>query len=231
MMGSDWRESARSGEAVALFDLDGTITRGDTYVAFLLAALASHPWRLAGCPGLAVAAARFRLGRLGNDGLKAQFLRTVLGGLGKEDVDSMAARFSVRCRGKMAKPAALGRIGWHRARGHRLVLVTAGLDIYAVPLGLALGFDDVVATRAGWDGGRLTGSLAGPNLRGGRKLDALEAAGLLPVSPHAESYAYCDHHSDLPLLCCARHRVAVDPTPRLAKLASLHGIRIERWRR
>ena len=92
----------------------------------------------------------------------------------------MAARCSVRCRGKMAKPAALGRIGWHRARGHRLVLVTAGLDIYAVPLGLALGFDDVVATRAGWDGGRLTGSLAGPNLRGGRKLDALEAAGVSP---------------------------------------------------
>lgn len=206
--------------AVAVFDLDGTVTRHDTYVAFLRLLMLRRR-RFARLPGLMVQAARFKLGRIGNDALKAAFLDGMGGGVTREALDGWMPGFVAGQRHQV-KHKALWRIGWHRERGDRLVLASASLDAYAVPFGLALGFDTVVATRVLWRDGRLDGRLAGPNLRGAAKVAALAEQGIRP------DYAYTDHHSDLPLLQAARFPVAVDPTPKLLALAG-SAIPVERW--
>jgi phosphoserine phosphatase len=60
---------------------------------------------------------------------------------------------------------------WHRAQGHRLVIVSASLDFYLSPVARDLDVDAVLATRlAVGPDGRLTGTYEGRNCRGHEKL-------------------------------------------------------------
>ena|SRR5665213_3354936 len=215
-------------EAVAIFDLDGTITRGDTYLAFLIHTLRRRPQRAIRLAGLLLAVARFKLGYLPNDELKSVFLRAIVGGSRRDEVAGHVDSFLPRCVRRMIKPAALARIEWHRSRGHRLVLASASVDLYVVPLGAHLQFDNTISSRTAWLDDRLTGALDGANLRGEAKLNAVrELLGESDKRP--EIFAYSDHHSDLPLLQFADQPVAVDPTSKLMASARANGIRIEHW--
>jgi HAD superfamily hydrolase (TIGR01490 family) len=220
---------AGAAETVAIFDLDGTITRHDTYLAFLLFVLARRPHRLAHCIAQSVTVLRFALGRASNDDLKRCLLRAVAGGLDRPSLDTLADRFAEQCCARMVKPAARQRIAWHRSQGHRLILATASLDLTAERIGQRLGFDATLATRAAWHDGRITGELASANLRGDHKLAAIQA--LYTACPMPHVFAYSDHHSDLPLLRFADHPTAVDPTRRLADSAQASGMAIEHWGR
>jgi phosphatidylglycerophosphatase C len=217
-----------STQAVAIFDLDGTIARGDTYLGFLLHVLRRRPRRVIRLVGLPLAVARFGLGRLSNAQLKSIFLTAIVGGSGREELARHVESYLPRCFDRMIKPAALARIEWHRARGDRLVLASASLDLYVEPLGSRLRFDRTISTRTAWLGDRLTGALDGANLRGESKLDAVREV-IGAAGPRPEIYAYSDHHSDLPLLLFADHAVAVDPSRELLASARVHGFKVEYW--
>jgi phosphatidylglycerophosphatase C len=94
-------------------------------------------------------------------------------------------------------------MAWHRAQGHRLILVSASLAIYLGPFARASGFDLVIATRLSTDDdGRLTGRLEGANVRGPEKARLLTAAlGDQPV----ELWAYGDSAGDRQMLAMADH--------------------------
>lgn len=215
--------------AVAVFDLDGTITRGDTYLAFLLHVLRRRPRRLFRSAGLPLAAARFALGDGSNDQLKSLFLATIAGGCTRQEMAAYTESFLPTYMRRKIKPEALTRIEWHRSRGHRLILASASLDLYTVPLSGLLRFDTTISTRAAWRGDVLTGALEGENLRGPAKLSAVRAA-IEGAGTRPEVFAYSDHHSDLPLLRFADHAVAVDPDTRLRVSAIADGMAIEYWK-
>jgi len=214
--------------AVAIFDLDGTLTRGDTFVSFLLYVLRRNPSRLCRCLGLPHKIVMFMVGRMPNDGLKSAFLSAILKGVGGDEINTYAAVFAERCIRDMIKPAALARINWHRARKHRLILASASVDLYVPLIANLLGFDETVCTRVDWLAGRLTGSLSGPNLRGTAKLDAVRRT--LGKERKPEIFAYSDSHWDLPLLTFADHGIAVDPDKILLREAPRSGIATEFWR-
>ncbi len=216
---------------IAVFDLDGTITHGDTFVAYLAYVLRHRPRRIAHCVTLAPLAAGFALGRVGNAEAKSRLLYAIAGGSWRGDIARFTKGFRDTRLPRMVKPAALRRIAMHRERGDTLVMATAGIDIYANAVGELLGFDHVLATRAVWDSDRLILGLDGPNLRGADKLAAVKAlrAALQPAT--ARLIAYSDHHSDLPLLRHADEGIAVDPTPRLAQAITGLAIPVECWAR
>jgi HAD superfamily hydrolase (TIGR01490 family) len=214
---------------VVLVDLDGTITRRDTYLAYLIGFLARHPGRLPRAAPLPMAVVRHLAGQRDNTWLKTTFLRAVLGGLPRGMLESWTRTFLDRVLATGLRARALETIERHRAAGHRLVLVTASLDFYAEPLGARLGFDHVLCTRAAFDEtGRLTGELDGRNCYGAMKLervrDYLRAQGL-----DSPTVLYTDHHSDLPLLRGVDLPIAVNPTRRLRRIATRSGIRIDDW--
>jgi phosphatidylglycerophosphatase C len=219
---------AISRQAVAIFDLDGTIARGDTYLGFLLHVLRRRPRRVIRLVGLPLAVVRFGLGRLSNAQLKSIFLTAIAGGSGREELARHAESYLPRCLGRMIKPSALARIEWHRGRGDHLVLASASLDLYVERLGSRLRFDRTISTRTAWLDDRLTGALDGANLRGESKLDAVREV-IGAIDPRPEIYAYSDHHSDLPLLLFADRAVAVNPTPKLLASARAHGFKVESW--
>jgi HAD superfamily phosphoserine phosphatase-like hydrolase len=127
-------------------------------------------------------------------------------------------------------PDAVRRVRHHRALGHRTVLITGALDVVVEPLRPL--FDDVVCARLGTatnDDGTtvLTGQfLEVPPTAEARArilVDLCHAHGLDP----AESVAYADSSSDLPLLEAVGFPVAVNPEPRLASIARARGWLVE----
>jgi phosphatidylglycerophosphatase C len=224
------------GETVAVFDLDGTITRRDSYVGYLLFYLRRHPRRWPRGVAVAAAGALFAAGAIGNTAMKTLALRGILAGAERGEIARWSERFAAACAASMLRPGALRRIEAHRQAGHRLVLATAGLDIYAEPLARRLGFARTLCTRVAWtEAGRLSGDLDGGNLRGEQKLaavrQALAADGGEGQAAAPFVIAYSDHHSDLPLLRWADRGVAVNPTARLASAAAAAGMAIENWDR
>lgn len=211
--------------AVAVFDLDGTITRSDCTLRFLRRALL-HRMPRPGLMTLPIDAVRHRLRMMPDAVFKQRVVRALLRGATRPEVDAISSAILPACLADV-KPRAIERIAWHRKRGHRLILASASLDLYAIPIGDALGFETTLSTRTEWRDGRLTGAFDGPNLKGEAKRGAVAAA----VGPGGVErvYAYSDHVSDLPLLQFADEGVAIDPHRALAHVAAETGLPIELW--
>lgn len=216
--------------AVVFFDLDGTITRRDTYVAYLFGYLLRRPHQLLlqALP-LVVAVALHWSGRRDNTWLKCTFLHRVLGGRRRAELEHWTDRFVDDIVGRSLRPQALDVIAAHRRAGDHLVLMTASLDVYALPIGRRLGFEQVIATRTAVDGaGRLTGDLDGGNCYGAEKLVRAQAV-VDDLGGKVSTVVYTDHHSDIDLLRWAQKPVAVHPTRRLRNLIAASGIPVENW--
>jgi phosphatidylglycerophosphatase C len=229
--------SAGSGdrdETIAVFDLDGTITTRDTTAAYLLGYLRQHPRRLANGLPVAIGALGLAGGFADRAELKRAAIRAVLGGVRDDEIAAWTDRFVAWCLGALVRPMARRRIAAHADAGHHLILATASLDLHVRPIARALGFSNVICTKVAWTReGRISGDLDGDNMRGDKKLAAVQrAVAAVESAPRsAVVVAYSDHHADLPLLRWADQAVAVNPTRRLAAAAGIEGIAIEDWGR
>jgi HAD superfamily hydrolase (TIGR01490 family) len=118
--------------------------------------------------------------------------------------------------------AAVRRIRAHRRRGDRVVLLTGALDFLVAPLAHLA--DEVVAARLVERDGQFTGELAEPPLTAdGRASTVAALADHLGVDL-ADTHAYGDAVSDLPMLALVGHPHVVNPDFRLAREA-----RRRRW--
>lgn len=186
---------AAPGTPLAVFDLDGTITRRDTLLPFLLACLWRRPWRLPrllwAVPLLFGYALHRDRGRF-----KGGLIRATLGGLPRNFLEHCAAQFVPRVLHRGLFAEALRAIEGHRRNGDRLLLMSASTDLYVPLIGHALGFGQTICTQVRWrPDGRLDGRLATANCRGEEKRRCLEA--LLAREPPATLYAYGNSRDDL----------------------------------
>jgi len=181
------------------------------------------------CLDLPFTVLKFKLGRLTNDEIKRAFLKGIMQGCTRAEVEGFTADFVSGRFARMIKRKAIARIDLHRRQGHLLVLATASLDFYADAIGRSLGFDHVVATRAAWDSDKIAGSLDGDNLRGEAKLTAVKRVLTRLNGDISLIVAYSDDHSDLPILRFADRGIAIDPTPKLVAAASIYGLETEVW--
>jgi len=200
---------------VAAFDVDGTLTTRDCVTPFLLRA--SHgrlPLALLRRP-LALATALVQRDR---DRLK-ELAASSLRGVDAAALDRLGATFAHDFVSGRLRPDTTARLRRHLELGHTVVLASASLEPYVIPIGESLGVHGVVCTRLEQDAtGHLTGRLQGANCRGpekARRLRAwLEAKGLAD----AEVWAYGDSAGDAELLSQADHpvwvrRVEIVPEP------------------
>ena len=80
-------------------------------------------------------------------------------------------------------------------------------------------------------GGNFTGRLDGPFVYGPGKVEAMQRFADLHEIDLAESYAYSDSLSDLPMLRAVGNPVAVNPDPPLAEIAKAEGWQTMRFER
>ena len=124
-------------------------------------------------------------------------------------------------------PAAIRRVREHRALGHRTVLITGALDFVVEPLRPL--FDDIVAAEMTSRDGRYTGELVKVPPTGEARAQAMADYAASEGLDLAESVAYADSASDLPMLEAVGFPVAVNPETRLASLARKRGWLVEQF--
>ncbi len=214
--------------ALALFDLDGTITWHDTFVPFLVGHLRRRPRQVLGVARLPAALLRYLLSGGDRGVLKAQLLRVTFGDQRRAELDAWAAEFVAAMRpAGMFRPAALAAIEAHRRVGDRLILMSASPDLYVPRVGALLGFERTVSTEVQWRGDRLDGTLRSPNRRGPEKLRCLER--LRQDYPGERIVAYGNSASDLAHMRCADRAVLVNASPGARRAAAAAGIPCDDW--
>jgi len=212
--------------AIAIFDLDGTITHRDTLFPLVLRHLARRPWQLLRLAGVLPAVLRFAFDR-DRGALKQSLLRMTLRGTRRAEIAALATEF---VRDKIAHGCfrdALATIRRHRDAGHYLVLMSASVDFYVAEFGRQLDFDHVISTEVRWQGERLEGTLISANRRGEEKARCVRE--LLAERGHTESFAYGNSASDLPHLRLVEHGQLVNGSLAARRAAAELGVGRVDW--
>ena len=212
--------------SIAIFDLDGTITRHDTLFPLVLRILSRRPWQLLRLLLVLPAALRYCFDR-DRGALKQSLLRATLRGMPRADLAAVCGRF---VRDKIAGGCfrdALDAIRRHRDRRHHLVLMSASVDFYVPEFARQLGFDEVISTEVLWDGDRLDGTLISANRRGEEKARCVER--IFAAHGDVDSFAYGNSASDLPHLKLVRHGVLVNGSLAARREAAALGVACVEW--
>ena len=212
--------------SIAIFDLDGTITRHDTLFPLVLRWLARRPWQLARLLLVVPAALRFLFDR-DRAALKQSLLRATLRGTPRAALAEFARGFVRDTLATGSFHDALSTVRRHRDAGHHLVLMSASVDFYVPEFARQLEFDQVISTEVRWKDDRLDGTLTSPNRRGEEKAQCLRA--LLAVRPDADTYAYGNSASDLPHLKLVRHGMLVNGSLAARREAAELGVSCVDW--
>jgi len=213
--------------ALAVFDLDGTLTHHATLLSYAGGFLLRHPLRLLRLARVLGTLVRFTLGRADHGELKASFIQAALGGRTRAELDLWTTRFVNRLTRRGLRADALRELTGHRDRGSTLVLLSASTDLYVPAIGRALGFAQVVCTEVEWQDERLIGRLITPNRRGTEKARCLEE--LCSRYPGLPIVAYADSGSDLEHLRLADRGMLVNGSARVKRLAAALGISCLVW--
>jgi HAD superfamily hydrolase (TIGR01490 family) len=205
---------------LAIFDLDGTLTRHDTLVPFLYSYLRRHPARLPRVLAVLPAGMRFA-GDRDRGRLKGALIHAVMGGTTAAEVAVIADAFIPALLKRGVHVDGLQALRQHQACGDRCILLSASTDLYVPRIGATLGFDEVICTRLRWEGDRLDGRLSGPNCRGEEKRRRVTE--LLDKWSPDDTTAYGNATSDLAHMLLCREAFMVNGSAAIRRAARRAG--------
>lgn len=189
------------GKTIAAFDFDVTITTRDTFFPFLIYAFGWKKTYIAffklAIPGILV-----YLRLYSRDLFKEKIIEALFAGQGRDELYEFGCSYADFIY-KLVRPKALDRIRWHKQQGHRLIMVSASLDLYLRPVAKKLGFDDLLCTEVDTEQKKFTGKIRGENCRAQGKVNKLKV--LLGDLSEFEIYAYGDSAGDKEMLGIATH--------------------------
>jgi phosphatidylglycerophosphatase C len=152
-------------EVLAVFDLDGTLIKGDSFLPFLItyARRGRRVWPIIVLPFyLALYVCRILSDRDAKERLIGSFF-------GKEPMRKIIAHSEWFCSGwvqKRLRSDSMKKLREHQAAGHRVILVSASPDLFVPQIGKFLGINETVCTRIAFEDGYCSGKLAGANCKG-----------------------------------------------------------------
>lgn len=220
--------------ALAIYDMDKTVTRKATFTAFLLhAARRLNPLRLALLPATAITGGAYLLKLIDRARLKELNYALLIGRPAPERLAKVVESFADAQLAGNILPGARAAIAADKAAGRRLVLATASYRLYAAVIAKRLGFDDVIGTLQQVDAkGRTLARIDGANCYGAAKQDMilawLQSQGLERDAIHVRFYS--DHVSDAVVHRWADEAVAANPHPPLLDLAKAEGWEVAEWK-
>ena len=184
---------------IAVFDFDGTITKRDTFLPFMLSYGSEKIIRSAFRTVFQRGKGNFR------NTIKANVIREIFAGYPTERFFHDAVTYAGSLQNKFREDT-LDHIADHKARGHGLVMVTASLASYTRPIGSLLGFDHVIGVELEAKAEVLTGEIVGNNVRGTEKARLFkEWLG----EEEAEVWGYGNSRGDREMLALADHSIWV----------------------
>lgn len=127
-------------------------------------------------------------------------------------------------------PEAAAAMRWHRAQGHRLVILSNTSCYQAQAATDAWGFDDWLANTFELDDNDcLTGRIVPPMCYAEGKVEHARAWLQTHGGTLRDSWFYTDSLSDVPMLEVVGHPVVINPDPRLGRVARARGWNVRVW--
>ncbi len=219
-------EPASNGRAggAAFFDLDKTLMAGSSGIFFARAAYETGMISRGRLARDVYENLRFRLRGSTDDRADhvRQRVEQMIAGVHVRELRRLSPRVLAGVLPRLY-PQMLARAYAHQDAGEPVYILTAASQEMADLLAHVLAFDGGLGSRSEIVDGRYTGRPAGPfNYREGKVLSMREVADREGIDL-ADSYAYSDSESDLPMLRVVGHPVVVNPDADLRRIAVEEG--------
>ena len=197
------RRDPRDPRRLAIFDLDGTLTRRDTFLPFLLSFGLRYRRYLA-IATLPIPVALYVLRLMSDSAAKQRLLVSFLSGQPMERIDEHAEWFCRKWVSRRLNPPVVDALRKHQHNGDRVILLSASPSVYVPAIARSLGVDEVICTQVKTSNGHCEGRLSGPNCKGAAKLQLLRDY-VASATAVAGSSAYGDSRHDFPVLRWVDH--------------------------
>ena len=188
--------------ALALFDFDGTITFKDSFGDFIAYAVGRRKF-ITGVVLLSPMLFAYALGFIRNWRAKELVSTYFFGGWESRSFQGLASKYSRGRLPRIVRDIALERIGWHKDKGDKVVIVSASIDLWLADW-CATCDVDLIATKLEMKDGRVTGRFLTRNCSGKEKVRRIEECYNLQGFDYI--YAYGDTPGDKAMLDIANER-------------------------
>jgi HAD superfamily hydrolase (TIGR01490 family) len=217
-----------AARSAALFDMDRTLVRIDSATLFVRHQHRKGHAKLSDVARVAFWMLQYTLGVIDAERAAGRALEAFKG---KHEAWLLEQCEELFAHSVLRHVAQAGRaaVARHREQGDLVAIITGATPYSARPLARELGIEHVLATELEVAAGLFTGRIKQPMSYGAGKVVLAERlAGVHGVSL-ADSTFYSDSITDLPLLERVGRPVAINPDPRLRRLAERRGWPIESW--
>ncbi|MEN7549612.1 HAD-IB family hydrolase [Rapidithrix thailandica] len=179
-------------QPLAVFDLDGTITRKDTFLEFIkfTHGKARLYMNFALISPLVLL---YFLKLYNNTKLKELVLGLFYKGEKLDELNRLGRNFALKEIPRLCFPAMSERLEWHKAEGHKIVILTASCSVWVKAWCDANGYQ-LIATELEAIQGVVTGKLKTENCYGKAKVTRLYEE--LNLAQYDYKYAYGNSNSD-----------------------------------
>lgn len=223
-----------TGKRIAIFDLDETLTKKGTWGRFVIGTLKGKPLKWIPFLATSIFSQALYMLRFGpREHVKENMMRWTLSGRTREELETLAAGFADNEFSEGLRTRSKAMIEKHRASGDRIIIASAAVDLIVDPIAKRLGINERVCTKMAYNTeNRLARKLGGMNCYGKGKLIMVRE--YLEQDPefdrtHTHITMYSDSRSDLDIMRWADVGIAVNPSPRLAKLTEQYGFEVQDW--
>jgi len=186
---------------IAFFDFDGTITKRDSFIEFIVHAVGKDRFTL-GFMVLSPVILAYKLKIIPNYRAKEIVLSFFFKGLSLTEFNEACRSYSETKLDTIVKPSAMERIKWHKERGDKVVVVSASIENWLVGWTERNGLE-LLSTKLNFTDDKFTGKFSTKNCHGQEKVDRIKKT--FDLSEYNEIYAYGDSSGDTQMLAMADH--------------------------
>ncbi|RUT07255.1 haloacid dehalogenase [Dulcicalothrix desertica PCC 7102] len=147
--------TSQTRPVVAVFDFDGTLTFKDSFLPFLESTHGRFYWLYLIPHTISIIC--YLLKTISNHKIKEILLPSFFKRCLQRKIELLSNDFAIKGIPKLLNPVAIEKLKWHQSQGHRIIIVSANLEIYLIPWAKIMGIDSVLATQLHFNNGIFTG--------------------------------------------------------------------------
>lgn len=181
---------------LALFDFDGTLTRHDSFKAFMtgsLSPLSLNLYKLSTIFSLLRELAKYEKPGFWRDAL----FKRAFKGYTADEFRTVVLAFVNTSKENIFFRDAMAKLNEHKSLNHQVIIVSANIDLIIEPFAEALGCQ-YIATKSEVKDNLLTGRMTTPSCHGKQKVTRIKD--MIDVKDFDYIYAYGDSSGDLEML-------------------------------
>lgn len=187
-------------EKLAIFDVDFTLTKRETFIELYLFMMRKNPRLIMHMPR-SLKTAFFYLFKIYDAGKTKEAFGKFLEGIHQDEMQNVVKEFYEKRLSKIIYKDAIDTIKKLKNQGYKIYLISASPEIYLNELYNIKEVDKIIGTKLRYENGMLRSIIEGENCKGEEKVRRLKEV-LKKENINVdfqESYMFSDSLSDLPL--------------------------------